>query len=284
MSDVIKLSAFADEADKSLEGQISALEENGIPLLEIRGVDGKNVSDITLKEAEEIRKKLDLHGISVWSIGSPFGKIEIKDDFAPHFEKFSKTLEVSNVLGAKRMRIFSFYHTDVPVSCGLFDSVCERLSRFAELSEKHGVILCHENEKGIYGDTAQRCEKIHLSLPDIKSVFDPANFAVCGEDVIKAWETLGKYCEYLHIKDVDAKGETTPPGMGICEIEKLTKLYKGNGGIVATLEPHLPVFDGFSSLEKEGEKTNIVCRYKTQREAFDAAVIAYKNIIKKEIK
>ena len=83
---MIKLSAFADEADKTLEGQISALEENGISLLEIRGVDGKNVSDITLKEAEKIRKKLDVHGISVWSVGSPFGKIEIKDDFAPHFE------------------------------------------------------------------------------------------------------------------------------------------------------------------------------------------------------
>ena len=87
-----KLAAFADEADGRISEQIKAMTENGIEYLEIRGVDGKNVSDVTLKEAEKIRKKLDVHGISVWSVGSPFGKIEIKDDFAPHFEKFSKIL------------------------------------------------------------------------------------------------------------------------------------------------------------------------------------------------
>lgn len=278
---MIKLSAFADEADKTLSGQISALKENGISLLEIRGIDGKNVSDITNKEAEEIRKTLDGEGISVWSVGSPFGKIEIKDDFAPHLDKFRKTLENAKILGADRMRIFSFYHTDVQISDSLFDSVCERLSVFARYAREYGVILCHENEKGIYGDTAERCKKIHLSLPEIKSVFDPANFAACNEDVIGAWGELYPFNDYLHIKDVDENGRTVPAGCGICEIAKLVKLYEKNGGTVATLEPHLSVFDGLSSLEKEDDKTNIVCRYETQRQAFDAAVDAFSKIIGK---
>ena len=42
-----RLAAFADEADSRLDGQISAMRENGVEYLEIRGVDGKNVSDIT---------------------------------------------------------------------------------------------------------------------------------------------------------------------------------------------------------------------------------------------
>ena len=45
-----KLSAFADEADRSLSGQISAMLENGIEQLEIRRVDGQNVVDISLEE------------------------------------------------------------------------------------------------------------------------------------------------------------------------------------------------------------------------------------------
>ena len=39
-----RLCAFADEADPLLTGQIAAMQRNGIQLLEIRGVDGENIS------------------------------------------------------------------------------------------------------------------------------------------------------------------------------------------------------------------------------------------------
>lgn len=104
-----KLAAFADEADSRLDGQISAMTENGVAFLEIRGVDGKNISDITANEAREIRKKLEAAGIAVWSLGSPFGKIGVTESFEAHYDKFRRGLEIANILGAAHMRIFSFY-------------------------------------------------------------------------------------------------------------------------------------------------------------------------------
>ena len=62
-----KLAAFADEADSSLEGQIAAMLNNGIEYLEIRGVDGENISDISADKARGIRVRLDEAGISVLS-------------------------------------------------------------------------------------------------------------------------------------------------------------------------------------------------------------------------
>ena len=47
----MKLCAFADEASSMLDGQISALKRNDIPYLEIRGIDGKNIKDVTVPEA-----------------------------------------------------------------------------------------------------------------------------------------------------------------------------------------------------------------------------------------
>ena len=41
----VKLCAFSDEADPSLEGQIAALKRNNIPYMEMRGVNGKNVTE-----------------------------------------------------------------------------------------------------------------------------------------------------------------------------------------------------------------------------------------------
>ena len=44
---MVRLCAFADEASPWIEGQIAALKRNGISLLEIRGVDEKNISEST---------------------------------------------------------------------------------------------------------------------------------------------------------------------------------------------------------------------------------------------
>ena len=97
----IKLCAFADEADPMLDGQIDAMKANGISLLEIRGVDKKNISAVTVEEAKIIKSKLSDNGISVWSLGSPAGKIKINDDFAKETETFKRMLEVGAILYAK---------------------------------------------------------------------------------------------------------------------------------------------------------------------------------------
>ena len=85
-----KLAAFADEADGQIDGQIKAMVENGISYLEIRGVDGQNIADISISKAKEVLSKLNDNGLKVWSLGSPFGKIGINDDFESHLDKFKK--------------------------------------------------------------------------------------------------------------------------------------------------------------------------------------------------
>ena len=67
---MIKLSAFADEASSSLEGQIKALNENNIPYLEVRGINGKSVAGFTAEEAKEYQKQLSDNGITVLGLSS----------------------------------------------------------------------------------------------------------------------------------------------------------------------------------------------------------------------
>ena len=95
-----KVYAFADEASAMIDGQIEAMKRNALDGLEIRAVDGENISNITLKKAKEVRKKLDDAGLKVWSLGSPLGKIGIEDPFAPHLEMLKHTLELAHVLAA----------------------------------------------------------------------------------------------------------------------------------------------------------------------------------------
>ena len=103
------LFAFADEASPQLDGQIRAMVRNRLNGLEIRGVNGKNVTQLTLQEAAGVKCQLADQGLTVWSVGSPIGKIAIHDDFAAHKELLRHTLDLANTLGAANLRMFSFY-------------------------------------------------------------------------------------------------------------------------------------------------------------------------------
>lgn len=268
------LSAFADEADGRISGQITAMKENGISLLEIRGVDGQNISDISLPQAKQLRTVLEDSGIRVWSLGSPYGKIGITEDFGPHLDKFKHGVELAHILGAERIRMFSFY-TPAGEAPRYRDAVMARLEQFLLAAHGSGILLCHENEKGIYGDIASRCEDIHKTFPALKAVFDPANFIQCGQDTVEAWNALAPYVEYMHIKDAMADGSVVPAGKGIGNLSYLLAHFKGD---VLTLEPHLSVFAGFDQLEA-GEKTAMGYCYPSSRAAFDAAVNALKELL-----
>ena len=270
------LAAFADEADGSIDGQIKAMKDNGISLLEIRNVDGQNIADISVEKAREVKSKLDDANIKVWSIGSPFGKIGINDDFILHLEKFKKTLETAGILEAKNIRIFSFYGTgENPEKYR--DRVFSHLQDFVNAAKGSGITVCHENEKGIYGDIASRCLEIHKAVSGLRAIFDPANFIQSGQSTPEAWEKLSPYVEYMHIKDALPDGKVVPAGKGEGNLPFILSKFKGD---VLTLEPHLSVFDGFEKLEESEKKTKIEqYNYPSSRAAFDAAVNSLKELL-----
>ena len=277
MDQRLQLCAFADEAGNTLEEQIAALKDNDIPYLEIRGVDGKNVADLSAEDAKRIYSRLGDHGIRIWSLGSPAGKTKITADFSVEEERFKRLLEVADLTHARCIRLFSFYETAGDPA--YFDEVCRRLNRFIELAKGHSVILCHENEKGIYGDTAERCLQLHRALPQLGCVFDPANFMQCGVNTLTAWELLEPYLTYMHIKDCAPDGSIVPPGDGEGHIAELAAKYAKRGGGVMTMEPHLMEFVGLAGLEEEGDKSAVGgLKFASNREAFDYAVKALRRI------
>lgn len=276
----INIYAFADEASPEIDGQIKAMKRNGLKGLEIRGVDGENVSDISLEKAKEVKNKLDANGLITWSVGSPIGKINITDNFSEHLEKFKHTLEIADVLGVKNIRLFSFYIPENENADIYKNEVLDRMGEFLRVAKGSGINLCHENEKGIFGDAAERCLYLHKNLPDLKGIFDPANFVQCGVDTLKAWEILNPYIKYMHIKDSKVDGMVVPSGFGSGNIEKIAKSFIEKGGRDFTMEPHLAVFRGLEALEKEGEKSVIgEFEYESNDIAFDTACVTFKKLL-----
>ena len=275
----MRICAFADEASKMIDGQIAAMKRNGIELLEIRGVDGENIKDISIEKAKEVRRKLDDAGITVWSMGSPIGKIKTDDDLDAHIEDHKRIMEFAHILGTKRIRMFSFLNSKTePLSWDEFEARAFPMMRKLCEATPNDFILCHENEKRIFGENPENCLKLLGEFKQLRAVFDPANFVQCGVDTLKAWDMLKDYVYYMHIKDANAEGKVVPAGYGVGNVAELIRRYKAQGGDVVTLEPHLNSFVGLDQLE-DGESLETKFSYKTNDESFDAAVTALKAIM-----
>ena len=254
----IILSGFSDEIAPELDLQLAAIREWGLSHIELRAADGVNVSDVSPEKGKEVKNKLAGAGVSVSSIGSPIGKIGIEEDFAPHLEKLKRTLEIQKELGAPYLRMFSFYIPQGRAPEDFREEVLDRVGRMAEEAAAWDSVLLHENEKGIYGDSAPRCKELLDAFygPHFKAVFDFANFVQVGQQTLPAYELLKPYVEYVHVKDAQwGTGAVVPAGQGDGHVKDILADLTGGGwkGFLS-LEPHLTDFAGLAALEQDPQK------------------------------
>lgn len=279
MKNRLILSAFADEYADGLKEQCEALNKFGIEYIELRGVNGKNVSTLTESEVKETKRILDDYEIRVSSIGSPLGKIDIKGDLNGHYETAKRVYETANILGAKNVRIFSFYSKETP-----FDKckgeIYDGIEKLVDLSDGTGLTLCHENEALIYGESPEKClEIVEYFGGRMRCVFDMGNFVLDGYDPMAAYKLLSDYIEYFHIKDAFYSGGIVPAGKGEAKIKEILDDYKVNGGkdTFITLEPHLQTFSGLNALV--GKSFDNPYKYEDQKAAFTDAVEKLKDLL-----
>lgn len=264
-----KISGFSDEITENIEGQFSVLKKLGIGYFEPRGIDGKNIARLSNQEAAALKRKMDEWEIRASSIGSPIGKVRLDEDFEEHFLLFKRVVDIAKTLEAGYIRMFSFYRGGIASGEGSETEwtgeeraeVLLRLSRMIEYAREADIVLLHENEKDIYGDTAERCADLmrELGCGHFRAVFDPANFVQCGEDTIKAAERLKEHIAYVHIKDaVWEDGRVVPAGAGDGNVEQVLKdLLNGGYSGFLSLEPHLGSFAGLEGLELGGKMQDL---------------------------
>ena len=255
---MITISAFADEIGPDLKLQMDACEANGVKCIDVRSIDGKNCSKMTVAEAAEYRKQLDDRGFTMPCLGTPIGKITMDDDFSEHLELLRHCCNVARAFGTNRLRMFSFYPSEGREIADQRDEVMERMASMVRVAEENDAILLHENEKRIYGARPDGVKDLFrtISSKHFQGIFDPANFV--EEDVAPyddGWQQgLADLTDYFHIKDkVPGEPRCVPAGQGAGQIEEvLADLKKRDWSGYMTLEPHMKraeQFAGFTGPE-----------------------------------
>jgi len=248
------LSAFADEISHDPREQVAVLKASRVRFIEFRSIYKTNVLALTDEQIKEFKKLLDSEGIGLSAIGSPVGKYPVDQPFEPHFDKLKRAIELCGVFGTKGIRIFSYYppgndpNFDVANWPKYRDEVMRRMRAKAELAAKSGVVLFHENEHRIYGDSPERVADIlgTVNHPSLRAAYDAANYAYGNFDPVEGWEKTKAYTSHFHIKDWKQGGHAAGheygviAGTGDGHIDHSIKGavamgYKG----FATMEPHL---------------------------------------------
>ncbi|MCU1585191.1 MAG: sugar phosphate isomerase/epimerase [Microbacteriaceae bacterium] len=266
------LSGFGDEIDEDPAVQVAVLQALGARHLELRSAWGTNVVDFSGEQIEALGIVLADLGMSVSAIASPVGKVDVTVPVGAEVVRLSRAIAVAHALDSRYIRIFSFFRAPGIDVGSIRDGVLVRLRALADLAEKEGVILLHENEKDIYGDVPARVLDLIESVGSdaLRVAWDSANFVQVGvQPFTEGYRMLRPHLEYLQIKDAVADtGEVTAAGEGDGQLlETLTALRDDGYTGFASLEPHLAdahTLGGFSGPEAFGLAARAFARLTNQ--------------------
>lgn len=243
------LSGIADEAGKDIQTQIRAHRELGWKHIELRMVDGANVTQIDDNAFGRIAGALDEAGLQVSCFGSAIANwarpitcdVQIDRDDLKRAIPRMKRLKVSFI------RVMSYPNNpDEPIAEREWrrESIA-RMKYLAGMAEDGGITLVHENCSGWGGLSAENSVVLlgEVASPALKLVFDTGNPVDYHQDTWEYYLRVRPDIAYVHIKDgrrVNGAIEYCYPGEGEGNVrEVLADLRERGytGGV--SIEPHL---------------------------------------------
>jgi sugar phosphate isomerase/epimerase len=219
----VVLSAFGDEAaiHKTAAEQFAALSAAGLQYYSLRFVDigsgVKNVMKLTKSEIIDLRHLEDEYGMNVASIGSPLGKVKLRDvddgtsnQFIP-FDKYldkevTRACELAHAFETKLIRGFSFYPPKGDDPREHLPQAADQLAQIAEKCHRSDLTYGLEIEANLVGQTGELIAELHrrVNHPALVTVFDAGNIISQGytpDETYAQYLAMKPSIGWMHIKD-----------------------------------------------------------------------------------
>ncbi|HEY3418297.1 MAG TPA: sugar phosphate isomerase/epimerase family protein [Armatimonadota bacterium] len=237
---------ISDEAGASIERQIAAHQALGWTRLELRMIDGTNLTDVDDATFHHVVDAVEAAGMTVCSFASQLANWsrKISGDFAIDREEMERAVPRMQRLGTKFIRCMS-YPNDGMADEAWRDEAVRRLRILAKMAEDGGVMLLHENCNGWGGESPANTMELlaRVDNPAFRLVYDTGNPFTHKQNAYAYLETVIDFVDHVHIKDGYLDGEKnvfTYPGEGSCRVGDCLKLlieHDYDGGY--SIEPHI---------------------------------------------
>lgn len=264
----MELGIITDEVHTDFERACEAAAAWGLTLVEVRNVDGKNVSRLTDAEAQRAAATLQRLGLRVSAVASPVFKSPLDErpvtgglDFvvpgtetvAVQLELLERSCTLARLFGTRFVRVFTFLR--LPWTEEVIDAVVGHMVTAAEVAARHGVVLAVENEPAcIVGsglELGRFFEKLDSALEPrlqqhVGALWDPGNALSIGEEhpYPDGYNAVpSDRLVHVHLKDLGSEpgsfGSFVPLGQGrIDYVGQFAALARDGYAGSVVLEPH----------------------------------------------
>ena len=261
---------FADEAGADLDVQIKATKELGWDKIETRALYGSNLAFITDDQFDEVRRKIDVAGITFNCFGSGIGNwaTNIAESPDKSYDEMRRAVPRMQKLGIEMIRVMSFPVKDLEKHEIYADEAIKRMKAITAIAADGGITCVLENCSGWGSGSCEHAVRMLEAgdSPYFKAVFDTGNpvfdpdlrFGPPFDKKQDAWEfyqAVKDFIVYVHIKDGYMDGSKTVfthAGEGTGSVKRIVEdlLKNGyDGGF--SMEPHLAVVFHDSSITSE---------------------------------
>lgn len=262
----MKFSGISDEAGQAIEMQIKAHKELGWEYMELRNVDGENLTMMSDEKFEEVYRKVNESGLKVSCFSSCIANwaTRISGDFQKDIDELKRAIPRMKKFNTKFIRVMSWPNDDEnpwPEEKWA-EEVIRRMKELAKIAEDGGVILAHENCSGWGGLSPENSLRLlsEVNSPAFVLLFDTGNVIPhTGMDTWDFYIKIKAYIKYVHIKDYKAdKSGATFPGEGASKVKEILTDLKNSGyDSFVSIEPHI------ASVVHEGKVGEAEITYRT---------------------
>ncbi len=242
-------SGISDESGKDIATQIKAHQELGWRHLELRGIDGVNLTQLDDDQFDAVYAAVADAGMTVSCFASAIANWArpITGDFAEDEQDLRRAIPRMHRFSTPFIRVMSYPNDpERPIDESEWrkESI-RRMKILARLAEDGGVMLVHENCSGWGGLSAENSNILlgEVNSPALKVVFDTGNPVTYGQNAWEYYQLVAEDIVYVHIKDaqkIDGKDHYCMCGDGEGYVKEIVAdlLKNGyDGGF--SIEPHL---------------------------------------------
>ena len=273
-----RFTGFADEAEKTLPGQIATLREVGWSAIELRLVDGKNVCDQSEDEWKSTWDALQSSAISVVGFGGKIGNWAraINTDFELDLNELKRVAPRMRQAHCQFLRIMSYPNLgDSPLSDGEWKAeTVRRIRELALIAEGEGITLGHENCAG-YGESARGFLELVEAVDSsaFKLIFDTGNNSLHDNSTQVTWdyyEACKAHIAHVHIKAAKSGAD----GFVTCHVDEdgvqeriLRDLHASGYDGWLSIEPHMKAaIHAGQDIDESGEARSVWVEYAARLE------------------
>lgn len=217
-----KIAVISDEISQDFDHACSVIaKEFGLEWVELRGMWGKNLQNVSDDEISQAKKILAKYNLRVTDIGSPLFKTDWpgapKSKFSPKNDSFKadfdfkqqdvvleRSISLAKQFDTKIVRCFDFFRLDdvKPYRA----AINKKLEEAAATCGKQGILLVLENEFECNTATGREAAATlsEVKSPNLMLNWDPGNAVMAGElDAYPvAWNLLPKHrIGHCHVKN-----------------------------------------------------------------------------------